>query len=807
MSENPVIEGVRKDGERVRIDISLTPVNTLESPMVLAIIHDTSRASESYAQRLVELTTLAEISKLSKTDLDAREVVNRLARQVRTLIPYDRFVIVMFDRMNSIAKDWYVAGEAVPEDKGVTEYQLTTEQVREYLSLRDPFITRAAKEQDLLSSVAKNVERIEQGFRALLCAPLIWNNEILGVINFRSKSETAYNDESLHTATQISTVVATAIGRNQTMAVASLAEYQQSILKNLSQIASQAIDIRSIFDTIAVQVDQLIPVDRIVLNSVNRDTNRYVIEALWGIENPKLKTGVSRSLTNTASLLGIEAGATTSLNTEQIQHIVSSKSTGRNDPDGMNSWIVTPLFINGQIIGTVNFRSSGTEPYTQEHQSFATQMSSIFAAALSTSNAINDGHRERQIRNAVVEVNRQIIEGENIETLVSTASEKLGGLIEFDRFVAETIDVEKAEVTVIFKSGEAVDDLEVGHSMAYSRIENTGNSAFGAVEDLPSPWNDRLSAVNLNSWMYVAMGGHSNEPVGALWVSSKRRNSFTQRDLEILERFGGALTPTFQNEAHLVTLQRLEGERERAEGFSAQAEILESEAKAKSEFISSISHEFKTPLTSVVAFSSLLRRDKSMTDRQNKQLDLIQNNAWRLERMIDDLLHVASADSGGLSFKFQEVNVLDTVLEVCEGLKPVAISAGKRLVGRSSTTQATAMVDPVRIAQAVQNVMSNAIKYSPARTGITVSTCEIDGNIEILVRNRGSLSHTEIEQVFTRFTRLDNELTRSTPGTGLGLAITREILAEMDGSVSLKSDQRYVEARISVPIYLRPASD
>lgn len=234
--------------------------------------------------------------------------------------------------------------------------------------------------------------------------------------------------------------------------------------------------------------------------------------------------------------------------------------------------------------------------------------------------------------------------------------------------------------------------------------------------------------------------------------------------------------------------EQLEGERERSQSLGTQTAILESDARAKSEFISSISHEFKTPLTSVVAFSSLLRRDDSMSERQHKQLDLIQHNAWRLEKMIDDLLHVASADAGRLTFDIQEVNVTAMAKEVCDGIIPVAKAAGKRLVWRSSHVENSAAADPVRYAQAVQNIVSNAVKYSPSGTGITASICEVDGGIELLVRNKGNLSRTESEQAFSRFTRLDNEVTRSTPGTGLGLSITREILDEMGGTISLESN-------------------
>ncbi len=200
---------------------------------------------------------------------------------------------------------------------------------------------------------------------------------------------------------------------------------------------------------------------------------------------------------------------------------------------------------------------------------------------------------------------------------------------------------------------------------------------------------------------------------------------------------GISLTPVFHAEALEVAGKRLESERVRAEALVTQTAVLESEAKAKAEFLSSVSHEFKTPLTSVVAFTSLLMRYEGLSDRQLKQLNLIQSNAWRLERMINDLLHVAAADSGRLSYDIRQPDVVKMVKEVFDSLRPVATAANRRLVWRGGIDEAFAEIDPIRLAQAVQNVVSNAIKYSPAESGITISTSESDGFLEILVRNKG----------------------------------------------------------------------
>jgi len=801
MSENPMIEGVRKNGERVQVDISLTPVQQQGEKMALAIVHDTSRTAERYSQRIAELTALTAISNLVKSELDALDIIEKLARQVRNLIPYDRFVVVTFDKEKALAKDWFIAGEKTESDKPWHEYHLSPDQVTEYLNLRDPFIVRSSAEHTLLSSMEANIARFKEGYRTLLCVPMIWGGEILGVINFRSKSASAYNDETLQIATQVSTVAASTIGRSKMVIAQTQSDHQRATITNISHGVSQANDVRRIFDSIALQIDEIIPIDRIVLSSLNSEKTGYSVEAAWGPSDERMSPGIFRALSGTATELAVLAGAPVILSKNQIESITAHNRPDGDDPSPMKSWIVAPLELRGEAIGVIHFRTFDPDVYDRSHLDYAQQLAAIFTTTIENYSHARDNERERHIRSSVVQLNRRAIEGASLDVLADTAGSLLSQFIEFDRFSAVAIDVEKSETTVLYQTGVEVSGGGASSKLSYSGMAAGGTSQLGDVSALPSPWSDRLHKAGLHSWMYMAIGGESGNPIGAIWISSKRKSAFNARDLEIVERLGGVLAPVFHANALEQAREQLEGERERSQSLATQTAILESDARAKSEFISSISHEFKTPLTSVVAFSSLLRRDDSLSERQHKQLDLIQNNAWRLEKMIDDLLHVASADAGRLSFDIQEVNVAAMAKEVSDGLIPVAKSAGKRLVWRSSQVQNFAAVDPVRYAQAVQNIVSNAVKYSPIGTGITASLCEIDGSIELLVRNKGGLSQQESEQAFSRFTRLDNEVTRSTPGTGLGLSITREILDEMGGTISLESNGHCVEARIRVPIF------
>ena len=800
MSENPVIEGVHQNGDRVRIDVSLRPVKHNEQQLVLAIVHDNSRPADSYTQRVSELGALTAVANLTKTGLDAHDLIERLARQVRNLIPYDRFVVVTFDRMKSVARDWFVADEEFEDNNRWNDYKLSPEQVHEYLSMREPFITRSGSEHTLLSSMEANVARFKQGYRTLLCAPLIWNDEVLGVINFRSKSVTAYNDDSLKIAAQISAVAAAALGRSSLLASVSLADHHRLTIANIGRAVSRVANIRSVFDSVALQIDQIIPIDRFLLTALNSDKTGYSIEAQWGPSDPEMRIGITKKIQRTATDLATIARSPVILSKEQIQAISLRNYPNGDDPGYMGSWIATPLISEGEVVGVIHFLTSKPSMYTRVHLDYSQQISAVFTPVIQGSVSQNNNARERQIRNAVVSLNRKVIAGETLKSLAKLNSELLATFIDFDRLATVTIDAENSESTVVYLQGLEISGNVASKTTPYSGTENEGNSQRCDVDQLPEPWREQLASAGLNSWMYLALGGDSQDPIGAIWISSIRKDAFNRRDLGILERLGGVLSPAFHSEALEVASKRLESERVWAASLVTQTTILEADAKAKSEFISSISHEFKTPLTSVVAFSSLLMRDKTLDERQIKQLNLIQNNAWRLERMIDDLLHVAAVDFGGLSYDIRQVDVVNTVKDVFDSLKPVASAPKRRLVWRESTTKALAAIDPIRMAQAVQNIVSNAIKYSPIDSGITVSTYESDGSVEILVRNKGKLSKSDTELAFSRFTRLDNELTRSTLGTGLGLSITREILEAMDGSVTLESDQIHIEAKIRIPI-------
>lgn len=210
----------------------------------------------------------------------------------------------------------------------------------------------------------------------------------------------------------------------------------------------------------------------------------------------------------------------------------------------------------------------------------------------------------------------------------------------------------------------------------------------------------------------------------------------------------------------------------------------------RTKFLSTVSHELKTPLTSIIAFTDILARNQAgeKVDRNLKQLDIIKNNGNHLLTLINDLLDVSKLQSGAVMLEKERFDIGTVISEVESVMSPVLSSKKQqlRVVGNLADHEVT--MDRTRIVQVLMNFISNAHKYSPSRTTITMTASIANEQLKIAVEDQGmGISDTDQARLFTKFFRVDNEATRSVSGTGLGLAITKEIIEAHNGTIHVES--------------------
>jgi two-component system, OmpR family, phosphate regulon sensor histidine kinase PhoR len=211
----------------------------------------------------------------------------------------------------------------------------------------------------------------------------------------------------------------------------------------------------------------------------------------------------------------------------------------------------------------------------------------------------------------------------------------------------------------------------------------------------------------------------------------------------------------------------------------------------KSDMISLMSHELRTPLTSINGFAELLSNERGLPDQAREFVTIIANESQRLSRMINTFLAVTQLERKDKQEVLKiPLRVDEVVRETIASLQPVAKKKRIRLVDEPAQRLPPVAADKSLITQAVRNLVNNAIKYSPERTTVTVSTALEAEAVRVSVEDRGyGIPPESIDKVWEKFYRVVREgQEKDEESTGLGLSFVREVVEQHGGSVDLRSE-------------------
>ena len=245
-------------------------------------------------------------------------------------------------------------------------------------------------------------------------------------------------------------------------------------------------------------------------------------------------------------------------------------------------------------------------------------------------------------------------------------------------------------------------------------------------------------------------------------------------------RTQGVETPIVRGMAHDAT------ERRQALAREKEARIEAEEAnRVKDEFLSTLSHELRTPLTAIMGWSNLLLHGEVDETRQQQAIETIARNANSQCQLIDDLLEVSRIITGKLRLDFVGCELQPVIQAAAESLRPTADAKGVKLYVTLAQNLGMVMGDRERLQQVVWNLVSNAVKFTPAGGEVNVRLNRINSHLEIAVSDTGAGVHPDfLPHVFDRFRQADGSTTRAHGGLGLGLAIVRH-LVELHGGVAV----------------------
>ncbi len=225
--------------------------------------------------------------------------------------------------------------------------------------------------------------------------------------------------------------------------------------------------------------------------------------------------------------------------------------------------------------------------------------------------------------------------------------------------------------------------------------------------------------------------------------------------------------------------------------------------KIRSDFVANVSHELKTPLTSISGFVETLKSG-TIEDETVKMrfLDIIDIETERLTRLIDDILTLSEIENIQSKTVNQEINTYKMIQEVEMMIRPIAVNKGLTLMAEVDSNLPPLTANRDWFKQMLINLLDNAIKYTPQGGKIHLNAFQKYNNIIINVKDTGiGIPKKDIPRLFERFYRVDKARSRKVGGTGLGLAIVKHIVLSLGGKIKVNSDiSKGTEFTVIIPI-------
>jgi signal transduction histidine kinase len=274
----------------------------------------------------------------------------------------------------------------------------------------------------------------------------------------------------------------------------------------------------------------------------------------------------------------------------------------------------------------------------------------------------------------------------------------------------------------------------------------------------------------------------------------------------------GMRVALLQRERNAVQAALSESERRYREQFAeaeharetlhTQNERLREVDGLKDDLIALVSHELRTPLTSIVGYLELVQEDEAeLKEEHRSHLEVVQRNAHRLLGLVSDLLFAAQVQAGRVTLERDLVSVRELLDEAVAAALPTA--ANRQIDVTVSADDVVHVIgDKQRLAQVIDNLLSNALKFTPPNGSVAVSMVAREATVLIEVADTGlGISPADQNKLFTRFFRTEAAMRKAIKGTGLGLSIVKAIVEGHGGEITVESAEgKGATFRIVLPL-------
>lgn len=231
-------------------------------------------------------------------------------------------------------------------------------------------------------------------------------------------------------------------------------------------------------------------------------------------------------------------------------------------------------------------------------------------------------------------------------------------------------------------------------------------------------------------------------------------------------------------------------------------QILKEESRRKSDLLTYLAHDLKTPLTSVMGYLSLLREAPDMPEEQKERyVGIAFDKACRLESLLNEFFEITRYNLQEIPLEKETIDLYYMLVQMMDEFYPILSAHGNTAILHADENLRL-YGDPEKLARVFNNILKNAVAYSYPDTAIEITARETDEAVEISFANKGkTIPKQKLESIFEKFFRLDEARGSNTGGAGLGLAIAKEIVEQHGGCLRAESKEELTVFCVSLPLH------
>jgi PAS domain S-box-containing protein len=520
---------------------------------------DNAALHEQTVRDAEERESLAEIGRVVGSTLELDDLWPRFVDEFKQLFHYDRLAVSLYDEAER--KRWTEFVDGIPVEGAAPRDSLPYETAGTALTqARQPFLVKdsasGARDAELLGPVM-----VALGFRSMIAIPIVFNDDLIGSMDLKSKLPGMYTQRDLHTLTRVADLIAGAIANSRLLTSANRQAQEEEALSDIGRLVSGSLDFASVVEQLAVSINRLVPYDRIGIMGLDAEAGLLWSQFVVGRDLEGWGPGTSHRMNSIKyETFAIPVGG------------VRYESTNPDDPlteilqaAHLNSSVIVPMIWEDRTVGAISVRSEQIDGFTEHHQELLVRVSQQITGAFVNSELYAITTMESAERRTLAEIGRLVSSSLNVNEMFEAIADPVAQLIPYDRLTITTIDADSTVWTTRFTFGMKMEGFEPGDRnvvlpssrsdavLAKQAVLAAGDALQGGLFT-----DDQAKSVGLNSSMQIPLVV-AGELIGVLGIRAVEENVYGQKHLELARRIGNQIAGSVANaELHAITAREAE---------------------------------------------------------------------------------------------------------------------------------------------------------------------------------------------------------------------------------------------------------